>query len=436
MPEHSSLCLRQKILKVQIPHRRADGQLHLLMDSIGIEFLWEREWQARQHGVQGRGDIHTFNGAPLSRRVTKPIAPRITTAGPAGNGGWDKSSELIFYLKLILTKNTHVRWVHCGKFLRSAEISQRPQSMLMLRARVFQILDGDPASASPGARIINLIITIAILLSVMVVIIESYQPLYEAEKEFFIVFERVIIAFFTLEFLLRLWARGAAYAAENGGAWRGCVSYLTSFHGIVDLLSIAPFYLQFMFPGADLRILRLLRLLRLLKVSRYNSALEDLMRAIMDERRSFVATLYILTIALTLSSALMYYVESSVQPDKLASIPHAMYWSIITLTTVGYGDISPVTPVGKVISSITALLGVSTVAMLTGIVASSFSNQLARRRRIFEKQLEEAYNDGILTAQENAMLEELKVRFGLSDEEVESMKQRKLKRQLRDAANS
>ena len=94
--------------------------------------------------------------------------------------------------------------------------------------------------------------------------------------------------------------------------------YLTSFHGIVDLLAIAPFYLQTLIPGTDLRILRMLRLLRLLKISRYNSALEDLVRAVVDERRSFVATLYILAIALTITSALMYYVEGPTQPEKLA----------------------------------------------------------------------------------------------------------------------
>lgn len=297
----------------------------------------------------------------------------------------------------------------------------------MLRERVYQILEGDPATSSRGARIVNVIIVLAILISVVVVMLESYRPLHEKYEDFFFFFERLIIAFFTLEFLLRLWARGSAYRAKDGGAWRGRKGYLTSFHGIVDLVSIAPFYLQFLFPGADLRILRLLRLLRLLKISRYNSALEDLVRAVMDERRSFVATLYILSIALTISSALMYHVESAVQPDKLASIPHAMYWSLITLTTVGYGDISPITPAGKVISSVTALLGVSTVAMLTGIVASSFANQMARRRVIFEEQLDEAYDDGILTEQENAMLEDLQARFGLSDEEVESMKQRKRK---------
>jgi voltage-gated potassium channel len=166
----------------------------------------------------------------------------------------------------------------------------------------------------------------------------------------------------------------------------------------------------------------------LLKLSRYNSALEDLIRAIRDERRAFVATLYILCAVIILSSALMYYAEGAAQPEKLASIPHAMYWSLVTLTTVGYGDISPVTPIGKVISSVTALLGVSTVAMFAGIISSSFSNRVARRRMIFEEELAHAYQDGVLTEEEDALLKELIDRFDLSDEEVSEMKKRVLKK--------
>lgn len=296
--------------------------------------------------------------------------------------------------------------------------------MLSLRARVHQILDGDPATASPLAQIVHATIMVMILVSVIVIIVESDAAIYEAEKDFFTLFEGISVAFFTLEFLLRLWARGAAYSSENGGPRRGRFEYLTSFYGLIDLLAIAPFYLSFLFPGLDLRILRLLRLLRLLKISRYNSALEDLVRAIMDERRSFVATLYILCIAITLSSTLMYFVEGSVQPEKLGSIPLAMYWSLITLTTVGYGDVSPVTPAGKLLSTVTALLGVSTVAMFTGIIASSFSNRVARRRMIFERELKHAYQDGVLTEQEDALLNEMINRFDLSDEEVEEMKER------------
>jgi voltage-gated potassium channel len=299
--------------------------------------------------------------------------------------------------------------------------------MMALRQRIHDILDGDPLTAPPLARAINTFILVAIVLSVSVVIIESYQPIYEADKQFFEVFEVISIGFFSLEFLLRLWARGAAYSDNTGGKWRGRREYLTSFHGIVDILAIAPFYLHFLMPGADLRILRLLRLLRLLKISRYNAALEDLVRAVTAERRSFVATLYILSIALTLTSALMYYAEGAVQPDKLASIPHAMYWSLITLTTVGYGDISPITPLGKLISAITALLGVSTVAMLTGIIASSFARQVARRRVIFEKELQKAYEDGVLSTEEELVLSQLRDRFDLSEDEVDSMRRRAIR---------
>lgn len=293
--------------------------------------------------------------------------------------------------------------------------------MSVLRQRIYEILDGDPLTAPPLARAINAFIIFAIILSVLVVIAESYKPIYESQKKFFEIFEVISVGFFTLEFLLRLWALGAAYSEDKGGRWRGRREYLTSFHGIVDLLAIAPFYLQTLFPGADLRVLRLLRLLRLLKISRYNSALEDLVRAVVAERRSFVATLYILSIALTVTSGLMYYVEGPTQPDKLASIPHAMYWSLITLTTVGYGDISPVTPIGKLVSAITAMLGVSTIAMLTGVVSSSFANQVARRRVIFEQEVEKAYEDGILSEDESRLLDKLKNQYDLLDAEVEGM---------------
>lgn len=299
--------------------------------------------------------------------------------------------------------------------------------MSSLRKQVHLILDGDPATASPISRVINAIVIWMIVASVLVILVESYQPIYEAQKDFFIIFERISIGFFTLEFLVRLWASGAAYDKDAGGARRGRFKYLTSFQGLVDLLAILPFYLQSLFPGIDLRILRLFRLLRLLKLSRYNSALEDLIRAILDERRAFVATLYILCVVIVLSSALMYYAEGAAQPEKLASIPHAMYWSLVTLTTVGYGDISPVTPIGKFISSVTALLGVSTVAMFAGIISSSFSNRVARRRMIFEEELAHAYQDGILTEEEDALLKELIDRFDLSDEEVSEMKKRVLK---------
>jgi voltage-gated potassium channel len=128
--------------------------------------------------------------------------------------------------------------------------------------------------------------------------------------------------------------------------------------------------------------------------------------------------LYLLSIAIVASSSLMYYAEAAVQPDKLASIPHAIYWSIITLTTVGYGDVSPITVAGKIIAAVTAFLGVATLAIFSGIVATSFSNQLARKKAIYERQLRESLSDGILDEKEVQLLESLQSEFGLSDEMV------------------
>ena len=154
--------------------------------------------------------------------------------------------------------------------------------------------------------------------------------------------------------------------------------------------------------GVDLRWLRVLRLVRLLKISHYSSALEDLFSAIYQERRSFLAALYLMGIALFLSSSLMYLAEYDAQPEKFASIPQTMWWALITLTTVGYGDVYPITPLGQAIGAFTALLGVCTVALLTGIVASAFSNQMASREAIFEAEIASALSDGVVTDDEQA----------------------------------
>jgi len=194
-----------------------------------------------------------------------------------------------------------------------------------------------------------------------------------------------------------------------------------SFSGLIDLVSILPFYLQALFPGLDLRVLRTLRLLRIFKLSNYNTAIEDLFSAVYEERKSFIAALYLFVIAFVLTSSLIYYAENEAQPEKFASIPDAMYWSLITLTTVGYGDVSPVTWIGKVISVATALMGVSVVALLTGILANAFSNQIARRKLIFEDQIREALEDGVVDAVEIRSLEQLRKDFGLSKQQADAL---------------
>jgi len=175
---------------------------------------------------------------------------------------------------------------------------------------------------------------------------------------------------------------------------------------------------------ADLRFMRLLRMFRLLKLSHYNTAIEDLFSAIYDERKSFISALYLMSIAIMVTSCAMYYAEGTVQPDLFASIPATLWWTIITITTVGYGDAYPITTIGKVIGGSTAVLGVFTTALLTGIVANSFANQMARKRAIFEAELRKALSDGIITEDEEYVLEQLRLTFNLTKEHAQAIKSR------------
>ena len=283
-----------------------------------------------------------------------------------------------------------------------------------IRLRTMQILDKGDVDDKPSLWCDRLI-TLVILLSVTEIILESVDSIGSVYGAQLAMFETFAIAFFTLEFLLRLWSNGSRHSDSD---WKGRKDYIFSFHGLVDIISILPFYLQVLFPGADLRVLRLLRLTRLLKLSHYSTAIEDLASAIYAERRSFGAVVYLLSIAIVASSTLMYYAEAAVQPEKLASIPHAIYWSVITLTTVGYGDISPITPVGKAIAIVTAFLGIATLAIFSGIVATSFANQLARKKVLYEQQLRDALSDGFVEEREKQLLTKLQSEFGLSDEVV------------------
>ena len=264
-------------------------------------------------------------------------------------------------------------------------------------------------------------LALLVLVNILAVTLESVSNYSVKFSKEFYVFEFFSVTIFSLEYLLRLWASAAKQDKGDKiiGSYR--LGYVLSFSGLIDLISILPFYLQALFPGLDLRVLRTLRLLRIFKLSNYNTAIEDLFSAVYEERKSFVAALYLFVIAFILTSSLIYYAENEAQPEKFASIPDAMYWSLITLTTVGYGDVSPLTWIGKIISVATALMGVSVVALLTGILANAFSNQIARRKLLFEDQIREALEDGVVDALEVRSLEQLRKDFGLSKQQADAL---------------
>jgi voltage-gated potassium channel len=289
-----------------------------------------------------------------------------------------------------------------------------------IQQRALEVLEPG-RSGDLYSKITDYLIAALVILNIMAVTLESVSDFSVTYASQFYFFEVFSVAIFSVEYLLRVWACAARSDPSTRlfGSYR--LGYIFSFSGLIDMVSIIPFYLQALFPGLDLRVLRTLRLLRIFKLSNYNTAIEDLFSAIYEERKSFIAALYLLVIAFVLTSSLIYFAETKAQPDKFGSIPDSMYWSLITLTTVGYGDVSPVTWIGKVISIITALMGVSVVALLTGILANAFSNQIARRKMIFEDQIREALQDGVVDAVESRSLEALRKEFGLSPQQADAL---------------
>ena len=288
--------------------------------------------------------------------------------------------------------------------------------------RLNQILE----RADVGDRVsrrIDLFLTALVIANIISITLESVTHIYAEYKTLFTWIEIISVGIFTVEYLCRVWVAPSKISGpcSFADACKARAKYMLSFSGLVDLLSILPFYLRAFFPYLDLRILRALRLLRILKLSHYNSAMEDLFEAINEERRSFYAASYLFAILFILSSTLMYFAEYRTHPTGFQSIPDSMYWALITLTTVGYGDITPITVAGKLIAVGSAILGVIVVALITGIVASSFNAQLERRNIIFEDQVRKALLDGILDHTEKADLERLRKQFGMTKRRADAL---------------
>ncbi len=291
---------------------------------------------------------------------------------------------------------------------------------LKIQKRTSQLLSKGNVADKPS-QYVDMILFILIVLNITAVCLESVKHIGNEYKLAFNAFEFFSVVIFSIEYVLRVWSAPARNDLGNSTNIIKRMKYIFSFTGLIDFLAIIPSILPYFFGGLDLRWLRVLRLLRLLKISNYSSALEDFFSAIKADWRSFSAALYLMVIALFLSSALMYIAEHDSQPEKFSSIPETMWWGLITLTTVGYGDVSPITPLGKIIGAFTAIMGVCTVALLTGIVASAFANQRAQKAAILEAEISQALSDGVISDDEAQKIEKLRKELNLSPEHSKSL---------------
>ncbi len=283
------------------------------------------------------------------------------------------------------------------------------------KTTLMEILEGSPNQSL--SRYAEWLISAVVLVNCSAVILDSVPEVHAQYKDFFHELEFWSVMFFTAEYLMRVWSLGAKYADSS---WKGRREYMFSAFGLVDFFATMPYYLHVFFPLLDLRILRVLRLLRILKLSKYNSALQDLFSAVYSERRAFGSAAFLLTIATIVSASLMHFAEGHAQPEQFGTIPHAIYWSIVTITS-GYGNVEPVTKGGEVVALLTGFLGVCMAAIMTGIVASAFANQLSRKKSAYQAQLRQVLADDVVTDAEKDALKRLQMQFRLSDKEVQTM---------------
>ncbi len=246
-----------------------------------------------------------------------------------------------------------------------------------LRRRVYQVLEQGPVGDAMGV-VIDRLLVLLILLNLVAVALESV-PEYGARYALaFNLIEIVSLVVFTVEYGMRLWV-----AVEHGphrhlnGA-RARLKYALSPAGIVDLAAVLPFWFAFVLP-ADLRFVLVFRIVRFFKIARYSPAMRSLLDVLYRERRALFGCVVITMGSALVAAALMHLAEGKVQPDRLGTIPDALWWAIVTVGTIGYGDVVPVTVLGKLIATGTIFIGVIMMALPVGIIATAFAEQIHRR---------------------------------------------------------
>lgn len=239
-----------------------------------------------------------------------------------------------------------------------------------IKKRIFEIIekgqDGDKAS-----KIFDNFIILLICINVISIFIETFS-ISEDVSHIFKIIEIFSVIVFTIEYILRVWT--APFLYPNSSKIKATFKYIFSFMALIDLLAILPFYFPF-FIKIDLRILRalrLVRLFRLFKMNRYTSALTTVFTVIKNKASELISSIFVVFILMLISSVFMYTIESPVQPEIFKNGFSGLWWAVATFTTVGYGDIYPITTAGRILSMIMAVLGIALVAVPTGIISSGF----------------------------------------------------------------
>ncbi|MDV7338114.1 ion transporter [Terasakiella sp. A23] len=287
------------------------------------------------------------------------------------------------------------------------------------RNRVYEVMEVGRKDDFPSL-FFDVFIIALISLNVLAVILESVASLQQVYGDYFYGFELFSVAVFTIELALRIWTVSENPDPKFAHPVWGRLKYLLTPTALVDIIAILPFYLSFLI-AVDLRFMRVLRLLRVFKLTRYSSAMSIMLTVLRQEARAFGAALFVLLLLMIFAASMIFLFEHEAQPDVFSNIPNAMWWAVITLTTVGFGDAYPITPVGKFFGAAISIVGIGMVALPAGILASAFSEQLHLRREKYRDRVVDALADGVLTEEEAEQLRKIQEDLGISIEEARNI---------------
>lgn len=249
---------------------------------------------------------------------------------------------------------------------------------MSLKNKLYQVFIKSE-SKNIKSNIIPNFITLLIVINVFAVMLESVTSIHGPNKKLFYYFEVFSVIIFTIEYLIRIWTADIQYPKLSG--IKAKLKFIFSFMGLIDLLAILPFYLP-MLISVDLRMLRILRLIRIFrifKITRYSKSLQMISEVFRRKKEDLFLTLFVTFLLLLVSSCLMFYIEHDSQPEAFPNMFQSFWWAVATLTTVGYGDVYPITGMGKFMSGIIALLGIGLVALPTGIISAGFIEIMEER---------------------------------------------------------
>jgi voltage-gated potassium channel Kch len=339
----------------------------------------------------------------------------------------DLLAVLPFYLQAILPLDLRV--LRVLRLLRILKLFRRiipawHEFVVLNQGRTFrQKMHALVFPSDHGGRLhayFDVFIAAWVLISVICVILESVHSISYLLHIEFIVIDAVAVAIFTTEYCMRMYC--CVEEPRYASAVLGRIRQAKSVPMMIDLLAILPFFLEaLMHHLVDLRFLRIFRLLRLLKLTRYTGSTRTLAQVIAREWPVMAAAGFIMVLLVILTASLGYLFEHEAQPDKFENIPQAIYWAVITLASVGYGDISPVTPAGRAMTIVLALIGIGIFAIPAALLSSAFSDQLQRERDLLKQELFEMLADGKISEDEAEIINREAKRLHLSSEDVEVM---------------